>query len=410
MPDEILLAAAAAGATMPGPVLEIHDGALDADGCFTGRAFVTGDGVLDYRAQFGVMIYRPAAEVFDAASTNTLKLIPVTLGHPPKNLTAETIRQYAIGWTGEQVERVGNRLAVNFRITDAKAAQACAAAKAAGRRIQFSIGGKAKAKRQAGTHQGQSYEAMFHDISYNHLALLLDARGRYPYTELIDSADADPDEVLFVMDGLTADPETPQPQEKPLVKFKLLNGREIEVADAEVQYLENDQADHKEAKARLATAEGQVSTLTRQLEQTEAQVMDADEVKKQKQDWAALAAEALPLLKGKSIADLAVMDEADIQEAVLIAGGASAAELQQEKTARGELYPTFLAGAYSLAKKAAGRSASQQIMDAAGAASGVARGLTPAAQGGQAEGRNPFNAAKSKLEQRMEQRRKGEIV
>lgn len=336
--------------------LTIHDGKLTPECYFVGRAIVTGGPiVLDYTQSHGVHIFRPESEVFDQASMDSLKLIPLTDGHPPANLNAETVRQHAIGFTGEQVERVGNNLAVNFKITDQKYAKATAEAQAKKKRVEFSIGANAERNDTPGTFNDQAYQVSMAKIRYNHLALLLDSPGRYPNTRLIDSQE----EFFFVMDGALKVTNLEEPK---TVKIKLLNGREIEVSDAEAPYLENEIADHKEAKEQAATLTGQNQSLTRQVEQQQSQIMDAAAVNTLVATRLKLAAEVQPLLKDKTIAELAAMDSASIQEAVLIADGLTADELAAQKTAFGDAYPAYLAGAYSTALKNKGKETSQNIL------------------------------------------------
>lgn len=371
---------------LPAVTLEIHDGGLDTDGCYNGRAIVTGgDIILDYTREFGVHIFRPASEVFKPVSMDSIKLIPLTDGHPPKNLTAADIQKYAIGWTGEQVTRIGNKLAVNFKITDSKIAQAVADAKRAGRRVQFSIGAKARPERIAGEFNGQSYQVSLHDIVYNHLALLLYEQGRHPGTDLLDSLNdsTTAEDWLFLMDGLMTATDSDITTEGKTVKKRLPNGFDIEVVDAEASYLDNHLVEHQNLKTQLATKEGENTTLKRQLEQAQGQVMDSTKENQLIADRLKLAAQAKPLLTDKTIEEIAAMDAISIQEAVIIADGATADDLAQEKIKWGEQYPAYLAGSFERALESKGQQVSQQIKDGAGRASTAlrdGRSSTPADQ------------------------------
>jgi hypothetical protein len=391
-------------------LLEIHDGGLDADGCFVGRAIVTGGPiVLDYTHPHGVHIFRPEAEVFDQASMDSLKLIPLTDGHPVKNLTAADIRHHAIGWTGEQVTRIGNNLAVNFKVTDARLAKACDAAQKGGRAVRFSIGAKARPERQTGIHDGKNYQITLYDIRYNHLALLLNQPPRYPGTRLIDALNDSQiaEDWLFLMDGLMTATDSDITTEEKTVDKELPNGAKIELSDADARQLDNHLLEHTSLKGRLATKEGENATLKRQLEQAQSQIMDDDKLSQAIADRLKLAAQAQPLLKGKTIEEIAAMDAVSIQEAILIADGATADDLAQEKQTWGDQYPAFLAGAYTRALGAKGQQQSQGILDAAGQASKASR----EAQGqGDSPLTNRYQTAKKKMDERMEAKRKGVTV
>lgn len=378
--------------------LEIRDGSLTEEGYFRGKAIVTGGPiVLDYTSTHGAHIYRPESEVFSDASMASLKGIPVTLGHPPQNVDGRTAKQVSIGFTGEQVTRIGDKLAVNFTITDAKIAAQVQSMVNAGQRVHFSIGARAKPVKGDGVFRDQKYQITITDIAYNHLALLLDDIARYPYTDVI--TDSDPT-WLLLMDGQI----NSNSQEAIPVKIKLPNGAEIEVADAtDARHLENHLLEHSKMATDIADQAGQLAQVTKQLTDAKGQILDSDGLNKAVAARVAVAAEAVQLLDGVDVMELATKTEREIREAVLLADGHTETELADAKASFGDRYDTYIAGIYGQIKKAKGASVSAGILDSAHSASGNTR----TAQGSEFVVKDAFGPAKEAAQKKMEDLRKG---
>jgi hypothetical protein len=360
--------------------IELHDVNKTPEGYLKGRARVTGVSVLDYSETHGVKIFRPEAEVFADASLESLKGIPLTLGHPPANVTASNAQQWAIGATGSDIQRDGDSVTIDFTVYTDWIADEVYRRHTDGERVQFSVGARGLPEYRDGEHNGQGYQAVLRNIRYNHLALLLDEQGRYPMTEITDNA-----EMLTITDAqlLTATINKPEVN---TVKIKLPNGFEIDVADSEASYLQNHLTEHEHLKNQLSEAQGALKTAEKHV--NDAQSVDVDATVSARLQ---LALEAKPLLDSMSVQELAKMTERQIHEAVLLNDGYSSDELQTEDAAT-------VRGMYRQFVKAKGEQKSQQVLDAAGKAA-------PAKDPNVIE--DSFGAAVSKLAEKMEQKRKG---
>ena len=85
----------------------------------------------DSAGAFGWLdVLRPDAEVFSDRAMRSYEGTPVTLGHPPVEVTADNWRQLAVGTVGN-VRRDGHRLMADLLIHDAEASRRSATARGA---------------------------------------------------------------------------------------------------------------------------------------------------------------------------------------------------------------------------------------------------------------------------------------
>ena len=144
-----------------------------AEGYLEGRAIVSNVGVFTYVLPDGTIQreLRPPAEVFAEDSINSLKLKPLTNDHPAEKVTAENIKKYQIGFSGDQVFKDEYYLSIPISITDSDAILEVDNGKRA-----FSCGYSVDIEYKAGTWCGVDYDAVQRNIRYNHIALV--DRGR----------------------------------------------------------------------------------------------------------------------------------------------------------------------------------------------------------------------------------------
>lgn len=127
-----------------------------------------------------VRVHRPADEVFDAASMVSFAGKPVTLDHPPAMVDSANWKHFAVGHSGQVVNREGDHLVTELVITDA------AAVARAESGVELSNGYWADFIFTPGTTpDGEPYDALQRNIRGNHIALV-DA-GRCGPTCGIDS-------------------------------------------------------------------------------------------------------------------------------------------------------------------------------------------------------------------------------
>ena len=363
------------------PTIEINDLTRTPEGFVKGRARVTGVSVLDYTEVHGIHIYRPAEEVFDAESMESLKNVPLTTIHPKRDLNSGNAMEFTIGATGSDVRPDDDALTVDFSIFVDWVADEVWHRWSSGQRVQFSVGAKGLPEYSPGTFNGQDYQAILRRIRYNHLALLLDesSRGRYPLTEITDQKA----KTLFISDAqlISATKKT----EVQTVKIKLPNGAEIEVSDADAHHLNNHLTEHAGLKSQLSEKTGALKTAEKQLNDARAAVPAPDAQQAAVSARLTLAMEALPLLDSVEISDLVAMSDREIHEAVLVQDGYTADELQAEDDAT-------VRGMYRQLLKTAGEKQSASFLDAAAKTASKAQ----ATQGGHIIN-DAFSAARAKL-------------
>lgn len=99
------------------------------EGFMRGQGLLTRVGVFDYYVQgdgdeiVKVRELRPPEEVFSDESLRSFALVPLTLDHPPKNLTPETVRNHQVGAVGTP-SAVEDHVRADLLITQREAIEA----------------------------------------------------------------------------------------------------------------------------------------------------------------------------------------------------------------------------------------------------------------------------------------------
>lgn len=144
-----------------------------------------------------VRVMRPEAEVFDRTSLSTYGTAPITVGHPPSGVTADTWKQFAVGHVGEGVVRDGEYVALPLILKDADAIRQLEA----GTR-ELSVGYNCSLDFTPGSANGVTWDAVQRGIRVNHVALV--PRGRAgSECRISDAAALDDGDVSF-LDSLPA--------------------------------------------------------------------------------------------------------------------------------------------------------------------------------------------------------------
>lgn len=132
-------------------------------------AHLTRAGVLEYRRADGSVVreLRPPEEVFAAKSLATLSAAPVTDLHPTEMVTPQNVRALQIGHVSDEVKADGQLVAAHVTIQEAEAI----AAVERGDRRELSCGYQCRIDQTPGVYDGQPYDQVQRDVSYNHVAL-----------------------------------------------------------------------------------------------------------------------------------------------------------------------------------------------------------------------------------------------
>lgn len=174
------------------------------------------------RPDLGVVnVYRDEADVFSHASLHSFAKIPVTVDHPPAGVSATNWKQVAVGTTGEEVLRDGERLKIGLKIMDA----AAIAAVQAGKR-ELSVGYKTEIVWGDGVApDGTPYQARQTQIVADHIAIV--ARGRAGETCRIGDA------------WTPTEDYKPSLKTETVMKTLTIDGHTVELSDAAVVAVSN---------------------------------------------------------------------------------------------------------------------------------------------------------------------------
>jgi len=188
-------------------------------------------------------VYRGEEEVFAVDALESFQGLPITLGHPSQEVTADNYKIHSVGHIVGQPFRDGDFIRAELTIRDAAAIAKIKSGEAA----QLSVGYHADVHLSAGTApNGQAYDAVQTNIRGNHIAL-------------VDAARCGP-ECSLLKDCACASCQLNK--EEMMSDFVTLDGEQIPLAQA-VNKL-------KEANARMSEAlkdaEATIETLSAELE------------------------------------------------------------------------------------------------------------------------------------------------
>jgi uncharacterized protein len=281
------------------------------DGYLVAEAFVARAGIQLYRgSEVGLLdrdvvrVWRPEAEVKDAASVRTYTHAPVTLGHPSVMVDSTNWKDLAKGEVSTEAEWKDGKLRLPLIVKDAEAI----AAIEAGTR-ELSAGYTCALDFTEGvTPQGEAYDAIQRNIRINHLAIV--PRGRAGSECRIGDADA-----------WGASPLSDAGKEVLMTLRKIMvDGLEVEVTDAgataiaKLQKTISDMAakakeEEEEADKKMAAKDAELAKKDAEIADLKGKVLDAAALDKLVADRAALIARAQALdpkvvTDGKSSAEI----------------------------------------------------------------------------------------------------------
>lgn len=258
-------------------------------------AYLSRAGVFEYRTPDGKTRYefRPPEEVFSAESMASFSLAPLTLHHPPVEVSSSNVKSYGVGIVGETVEQDGQFLAGTVLVQAADAIKSVES----GETVELSCGYTCDLEETPGEYEGIKYDAVQRNIRGNHVALVDEGRAGPDVRLHLDSADA-------VMVGTPTQSKRRDSTAEVLNMEKIvINGVEYEVSPQVAQAFKAFM--EKENAEKVATDEEQ-KKLTDELA--------AAEKEKEQAQAKADAAEARATAAEKARADAA--DPARVQELV----------------------------------------------------------------------------------------------
>jgi len=161
------------------------------EGFLKADAIITRSGVFNYELASGkkISVFRPPQEVFSDESMESMKMVPLTNGHPPTRtrlLDSKTAKTFTVGHLGETITNENNRnLRGKLIVTDAKTIDEIKSGKR-----QLSYGYTADLCEESGFFDGQPYTHVHKNIKGNHVAIVSQGRMGSNAAIVLDGADA----------------------------------------------------------------------------------------------------------------------------------------------------------------------------------------------------------------------------
>ena len=142
---------------------------LSKDGWIIDKPVITRSGIFTYRnGNKIVKEYRPEDEVFKADSLNTLKGIPITDGHKGILNAESNLDGIVVGSVMSPGEKADSNVVADIVIHNVKRI---------GARRELSLGYVCKVDETPGEFNGEKYDCIQKDITYNHLAVVNKGRA-----------------------------------------------------------------------------------------------------------------------------------------------------------------------------------------------------------------------------------------
>ena len=145
-----------------------------ANGSLVADALLTRIGIFSYINDDGSTRreLRLPEEVFSTDALASLAMLPVTVDHPPEEISPANAKQYTVGTVGENVKRDGDFVRAPLVIFDAAAIEAVNTGKR-----QVSVGYHLDLDETPGEWRGERYDAVQRNIRGNHLAIVDQGRA-----------------------------------------------------------------------------------------------------------------------------------------------------------------------------------------------------------------------------------------
>lgn len=241
--------------------MKLNDVARFDRGQVKGDAFITDEGYIKANAivtRTGVFLYknpdgtirkelRHPDEVFKIDSLDSMKMIPVTNGHPQERLvSAENAKRLAIGYTGETITQDDEFVLSNLVITDLASIKDVTERN----RRELSLGYTVDLIPEEGSYNGQPYNFRQTNIKYNHLSIVDNARAGSEARIALDSFDAE--EILI--------------EEADMAK------RKVKIDDDEILMEDNVANQVEQLLARIANLEAERSRIAEERDRLSAEL------------------------------------------------------------------------------------------------------------------------------------------
>lgn len=238
------------------------------EGYIRANAIVTRTGVFLYKNSDGSVRreLRHPDDVFEKKSLDSLKMIPITNGHPEQKLVnADNAKELTIGNTGENIYPDGAHIFAPLVITHKDGVDSVSIGKK-----ELSLGYSLDLEKVEGDYNGERYDFRQRNIRYNHLAIVDKARAGGAARIQLDADDAEQTETKpeplkekrpmkkVTLDGIDYDaaPEVANALAKATQRADSLDTEKKEVQtklDAATTELEKTKAERDDLKEKVET-------------------------------------------------------------------------------------------------------------------------------------------------------------
>lgn len=231
-----------------------------------GEARLTRTGVFPYRFADGSerRELRHPDDVFDAKSVASLRMVPITDGHPDVDVTVENVRDLSCGTVGSSVTIDGQRfLRADICLTDPKVIEGVKNG-----RPEVSCGYWADIEEVEGEYEGEKYDSRQRNITYNHLAANIDAGRAGPDVKIR----ADRRDAVLITTSNTTSARADAKGESTMTRKMKIHDVDCEVTDQTAQAVEAEIAAYKQ---KLAELEAQLASMKGSVDEAGAEVVEA---------------------------------------------------------------------------------------------------------------------------------------
>jgi uncharacterized protein len=269
--------------------MKLNDVARFDRGQVKGDAFITDEGYIKANAivtRTGVFLYknpdgtirkelRHPDEVFKVDSLDSMKMIPVTNGHPQERLvTAENAKRLAIGYTGETITQDGEYVLSNLLITDLASVKDVTDRN----RRELSLGYTVDLIPEEGSYNDQPYNFRQTNIKYNHLSIVDNARAGSEARIALDSFDA---EEILIEEANMAKRKIKIDDDEILMEDNVAN--QVEQLLARIANLEAERSRIAEERDRFAAELSSIKNGDEESTEEEEEEADKEEKKEEKE-------------------------------------------------------------------------------------------------------------------------------
>jgi len=169
----------------------------DVNGFLKGDGVVTRIGVFTYVNPDGTLRkeLRHPDDVLRIDSLNTMRMIPITDGHPMDLVTPQNAKSLSVGNVGENIRPDGSHVVASVLINDANMIDKVHAGQKA-----LSLGYRVDLVEEAGEYDGVRYDFRQTNVRYNHLAIVNTARAGNGAKLKFDGMNLDADDAVLMLD------------------------------------------------------------------------------------------------------------------------------------------------------------------------------------------------------------------